>query len=108
MADGDYPHVVVYDNENNKDLKYFDVLDSLNNQNDRIKELESMIDAIRMKCEPFTIPLTLTTFIPTEDNCKRYHSCHENHTTNAQSYGQSRMANKVLKVIKSDNNDRKS
>lgn len=78
--------------------KLQETLDSDTNQD----ELQTIIDKIQKHCKAFQVPITSSGIMPTEETCKKYNYCHEIHTFNAESFGKSKMANKILKIIKGE------
>lgn len=67
---------------------------------DLLNEQENKLNQIKKLCIDNRIPICLTAYIP--KNCEHYHACFENHTENAVSFGESKIANKILKIINGD------
>lgn len=65
-----------------------------------LNEQEELLNQIKKLCMDNRIPVCLTAHIP--KNCEHYHACFENHTENAVSFGESKIANKILKIINGD------
>ncbi len=74
----------------------YQVVDRLNEQNEQLSQIQKL-------CMDNRIPLCLTAHIPI--NCEHYHACFENHAENSVSFGKSKIANKILKIIKGDCNE---
>ena len=74
-----------------------------NTINKLLNEQENKLNQIKKLCMDNRIPVCLTAHIPR--NCEHYHACFENHTENAVSFGESRIANEILKIINGDMND---
>ena len=71
-----------------------------NTINKLLNEQENKLNQIKKLCMDNRIPVCLTAHIP--KNCEHYHDCFENHTENAVSFGESKIANKILKIVNGD------
>lgn len=79
--------------KNDKGLTDEDIVDLLNEQENKLNQIKKL-------CMDNRIPVCLTAHIP--KSCEHYHACFENHTENAVSFGESKIANKILKIINGD------
>ena len=90
---GNFVDEYVKDNITGKSLDEEDMFHLLNEQ-------EELLNQIKKLCMDNRIPVCLTAHIP--KNCEHYHDCFENHTENAVSFGESKIANKILKIVNGD------